>query len=81
MGSVNSSSMSPGYLHSAMGPPTDPPDGAESRYQAVQFRVRLGRVPDLQVLVSPSCGEAIARLKCTSRIEIRTLLHMYYGYR
>ena len=57
--------MSPGDLHSAVGPPANLPDGAESRYEAVQFGVRLRRVPDLQDSVSSSRGEAVAGLKCT----------------
>ena len=57
--------VSPGDLHSAVGPPANLPDGAESRYEAVQFGVRLRRVPDLQDSVSSSRGEAVAGLKCT----------------
>ena len=60
-----------------MGPPTDPPDGTEGRDEAVQFGVRLGRVPDLQVLVSPSCGQAVAGLKCTFGSYIRCSLTSY----
>ena len=52
----------PGNLHPGIRPPADSADRAEGGDEAVQFGVRLGRVPDLQVFVSPSCGKAVASL-------------------